>query len=436
VLKRGYRPQIGHGEAQSAFQPIFSADGQGKNLVDKFDIKLLVVRYRIKKELPMTISRRSIILSACGALGLVAAGGAWRVTRMPQTATRPWTLDKVSPADMRLDAFRHAILAPNPHNRQPWEIRLVGDNEALITCDLGRRLPQTDPFDRQILIGFGGFIELARMAAAQRGVRMTIEPFPDGEPGERLDKRPIARLRFVPDATIAKDRLFASVITRRTAKVPYDMARSVPAAAFAALADLSETGLRVTGSDKMADVAPLRDLIWRAWDIEAFTTRTWKESMDLLRVGAAEIDANPDCIAVKGPLFEALSLMGTDSVRAQAVDPASSAFKSTRERYRVMFAASPAFVWLTTDGNSRREHLDTGRTWLRTNLLATQLGLSVQPISQAVQEYPEMKAEFDAVHKLVGAKPGQRVQMLARLGYSAQVEPTPRWPLQAKLKTG
>lgn len=384
----------------------------------------------------MPLTRRTAILSACGALGLVSAAGVWRVTRTPQTATRPWTLAAKPPTDVRMDAFRHAILAPNPHNRQPWEIRLVGTDEAIITCDLNRRLPETDPFDRQILIGFGGFFELARMAAAERGVRMTIEPFPAGEPAERLDTRPIARLKFVPAPGIAKDPLFQAVLNRRTAKVPYDMARPVNAPEFAALSKLADEKVQITCSEKPGDVPALRDLIWRAWDIEAYTTRTWKESMDLLRVGAAEIDANPDCIPVKGPLFEALSLLGTDSVRTQAVDPASSAFKSTRERYRVMFASTPAFVWLTTDGNSRLEHLATGRSWLRVNLLATQLGLSVQPISQAVQEYPEMKVEFDTVHRLVGAKPGQRVQMLARLGYAAPVEPTPRWPVEAKLKTG
>jgi hypothetical protein len=267
----------------------------------------------------MSLSRRSIILSACGALGLVAAGGAWRVTRLPQTATRPWTLDPTPPADVRLDAFRHAILAPNPHNRQPWEIRLIGKDEAIITCDLERRLPQTDPFDRQILIGFGGFFELARMAAAQRGMRMTVEPFPEGEPGERLDKRPIARLKFALDSTVTKDPLFAAFATRRTAKVPYDMARLISAPDFASFARLSDPVVRITGSEKPGDVPALRELIWRAWDIEAYTTRTWKESMDLLRVGAAEIDANPDCIAVKGPLFEALSLMGTDTVRARTL---------------------------------------------------------------------------------------------------------------------
>ncbi|MGL4727454.1 MAG: Acg family FMN-binding oxidoreductase [Bosea sp. (in: a-proteobacteria)] len=381
----------------------------------------------------MSVSRRNLILGAGGLFALAGVAGTYRVTRMPVTATLPWRIDPTPPQDVRLDAFRHAILAPNPHNRQPWEIRLVGNDEAIITCDLERRLPQTDPFDRQILIGFGGFFELARMAAAERGVRMTIEPFPEGEPGERLDKRPIARLKFIAEAGLAKDPLFASVLTRRTAKIPYDMSRPVLASDFASLAALSDRVVRVTGSETPGDVPALRDLIWRAWDIEAFTTRTWKESMDLLRVGAAEIDANPDCIAVKGPMFEALSLMGTDSIRTQAVSPASTAFKSTRERYRVMFAATPAFLWLTTESNSRREHLESGKAWLRANLMATKLGLSVQPISQAVQEYPEMKAEFDNVHRLVGAKPGQRVQMLARLGYSATVEPTPRWPLEAKL---
>ncbi len=33
-------------------------------------------------------------------------------------------------------------------------------------AELLRRLPQTDPYDRQITIGFGAFLELAAIAAA------------------------------------------------------------------------------------------------------------------------------------------------------------------------------------------------------------------------------------------------------------------------------
>jgi hypothetical protein len=60
----------------------------------------------------------------------------------------PWELNSNAPADIRLDAFRHAILAPNPHNRQPWLINFEGNDAATISCDLAKRLPDTDPFDR------------------------------------------------------------------------------------------------------------------------------------------------------------------------------------------------------------------------------------------------------------------------------------------------
>src|SRR5258708_494300 len=177
----------------------------------------------------MAISRRTFIKAVGGTgLALVGAGGVFAATRTPNRALLPWEdLLNAPPADVRLDAFRHAILAPNPHNRQPWLIQLVGQDQALIFCDLDRRLPQTDPFDRQILIGFGCFLEIARIAAAQRGVSMEIVPFPEGLPAGRLDRRPIASLRFAATGTATKDPLFAAIPNRRSNKAPFDTARPV-----------------------------------------------------------------------------------------------------------------------------------------------------------------------------------------------------------------
>ena len=47
----------------------------------------------------------------------------------------------------------------------------------MLFCDLDRRLPVTDPQDRQITIGLGAFLELMRMAAAQDGLRADIALF-------------------------------------------------------------------------------------------------------------------------------------------------------------------------------------------------------------------------------------------------------------------
>ncbi len=381
----------------------------------------------------MTASRRTTLLAAGGGLALVATGGVWRVLRTPDAAARPWALDPASPADVRLDAFRHAILAPNPHNRQPWRIRLVGDDAAIIACDLDRRLPETDPFDRQITIGFGAFLELMSPAAAARGVRTDITLFPDGEPQPRLDARPIAHVRFVRDPAQAADPLFAHVLARRSTKEPYDLSRPVTPGALAAFAAHDRAGVRFGGAIAPASVAALRDLAIQSFHIEAKTARTMQESADLLRVGAAEIDANPDGIALKGPLFEALSLLRPDAVRAQAMDAGSRAFKSTLARYDDMFAATPAFLWLVTGANGRKDQIAAGRAYVRANLDATARGLSLAPVSQALQEFPEMAEPYARVHHMLGAKPGECVQMLARLGYGPRVGPSARWPLEAKI---
>jgi hypothetical protein len=163
------------------------------------------------EDIAMELSRRKALYSVGGAaFALVGAGGVFAATRTPTRALKPWSdITTSPPTDIRLDALRHAILAPNPHNRQPWRIKLVGSDRALISCDLEKRLPQTDPFDRQILIGFGCFLEVARIAAAERGFHMDIEPFPNGLPGDRLDQKPVAAVRFTRDASIQKDPLFA-----------------------------------------------------------------------------------------------------------------------------------------------------------------------------------------------------------------------------------
>jgi len=66
------------------------------------------------------------------------------------------------------------------------------------------------------------------------------------------------------------------------------------------------------------------------------------------------------------------------------------------------------------------------------NLQTTGLGMGLQPLSQALQEYPEMAEHYDQIHKEL-AEDGETVQMFGRLGYCAPVPESPRWPLEAKI---
>ena len=91
----------------------------------------------------------------------------------------------------------YALLAPNPHNLQPWLADLHTPGQITLSLDAQRLLPATDPFGRQILMGAGAFLELLSLAAAERGHRVELALFPDGLPGPRLDDRPFARLRLL-----------------------------------------------------------------------------------------------------------------------------------------------------------------------------------------------------------------------------------------------
>ena len=372
-------------------------------------------------------TRRGILAAGIGGIALVAAGGAWRVTRSPDRALEPWQLDPTPPADIRLDAFRHAILAPNPHNRQPWVIRLVGDDRADISCDLQRRLPVTDPFDRQTTIGFGTFLETARIAAAERGFEMAIEPFPEGSDANVLDTRPVARVQFRKSPRLAADPLFAQIALRRSNKEEYDLSRAVSPAALAQVC--------ADGADYTHDpsrVAALRTEIVRAIEKEMLTHEAHMESVNLMRIGHREVDANPDGIELHGPMIEAGSMFGMVD-REQLADPSSTAFQQGLDMIHATYGSIPALVWVTTPDNTRLDQLEAGRRYVRANLAATAQGLAMHPMSQSLQEYREVQPMYRSVHRLLGAQGSQRVQMLARIGYGPGTGPTPRWPLESHL---
>ncbi len=384
----------------------------------------------------MALTRRKVLQTASGAgLALVGASGLFALSRTPDQALQAWrAVDGPATGDIRLDALRYAILAPNPHNRQPWRIALSGTDIATLSCDLDRRLAVTDPGDRQTTIGFGCFIELARIAAAERGVRMEVTAFPEGEPSDRLDRRPIAVLRFVPDPTTVKDALFPYIPLRRSNKAPFDLSRPVAAAVLAELAGQPTFGAQIATSKDPEMVAALRRLTWRAFSIEAATPRTWLESVNLTRIGKSEIEAQPDGIAVGGPVLDALALTGLLS-REQMARTDSIAYNSGLDLIKSAMAATPAYGWVVTDGNSRRDQLAAGRAYVRMNLAATRPGLGFHPNSQSLQEYPEMADTLRDVHDLLGVRSGRRVQMLVRLGYGAPAPATPRWPLATHLVT-
>lgn len=386
--------------------------------------------------MPRPTRRLLLCLAAGTATCLVPDGPRLRAQTAFAGPLGPWD---AAPAardpDWRVRAAAWGVLAPNPHNRQPWVLELAGADTALLRCEPARRLPVTDPFDRQITIGLGAFAELFRMAAAAEGQEVAIEPFPEGEARPRLDARPVARLRRT-GRPAAPDPLFAHALARRSAKRPFDPARPPGEAALADLAAAAGAAAGFGATLDPVEVAALRDLTWRAWTIELETPAAHGESVGLMRLGGAEVAARPDGISLWGPGIDPLVAEGAIT-REGFATPGHPAWQAMTDRYRAMLAATAAYVWSTSAGDSRAEAFSAGRHWLRLNLAATGLGLALHPVSQALQEYPAMAGPFAAIHRRLGVAAPGRVQMLGRIGHLPAAEaappPTPRWPVESRI---
>lgn len=380
------------------------------------------------------MQRRDFIRLAGGGTvaSALALAGCAPANTYPAEAVQAW--QPPQERDPRRRAVAYAITAPNPHNRQPWLVDLRTPGTITLYCDRERLLPETDPFGRQILIGHGAFLELLVLALAEQGLAADVALWPEGPLPEQLgrwDARPVATLRLRAGA--APDPLFSQVLLRRTPKVDFDTARTVPAPVLDQLLASAAAGpVAAAGTLDAQRVQALRTLCWEAALAEIGTPRTAMESLVLTRVGPDEILRYRDGISINGWMPRAAAALGMLD-RTQPPAPGSIAEREMHKRFSGHSKSAMGFVWLATHGNSRAQQIEAGRAYVRLQLQATALGLGMHPMSQALQEFAEMAPHYARAHQLLLGRAAPRdateptVQMLCRVGYpGAAIAPTPR----------
>jgi hypothetical protein len=375
-----------------------------------------------------------MVLAATATLGGCVGG------EYPAQAVEAWSGPAATEADPRRRALAYAITAPNPHNLQPWLVDLRENGVITVYTDPERILPETDPFGRQILIGHGTFLELLMIALAEQGLRADVKLWPQGElPAQLKDwraamKQPVARIALQPGA--AKDTLFAHILKRHTVKVDFDVAKPVPEQSLAQLiAGMGTPRMRVGGSVQPERLAAMRKLCWESALVELRTPRTVMESIRLVRVGPNEILQNRDGISINTAFVRTVNALGMFD-RTQPPAPGSAADKNALARYEGYSKSAMGFVWIT-GSNTRADQIEAGRAYVRLQLQATEQGIGMHPLSQALQEFPEMKPYYEQVHQLVLNQGAPRspqdatVQMLCRIGYTpSPATATPRRALE------
>jgi len=87
--------------------------------------------------------------------------------------------------------------------------------------------------------------------------------------------------------------------------------------------------------------------------------------------------------------------------------------------------SAPTYAMIISSDNSRTTQVETGMLYARFQLKASTMGISMQPLSQVLQEFPEMAELYNTVHDEFSEN-GQNIQMLVRMGRADDVLHSPR----------
>lgn len=120
------------------------------------------------------MTRRSFISkSACYTGTVLAAGSLFSSMDFIQELLASETAEnkKSILSEEKKYILRNASLAPSGHNTQPWNVRIVSDNEWIIGWDRSRSLPAVDPLNRELLLSIGAFCKALSISAESIGIK-------------------------------------------------------------------------------------------------------------------------------------------------------------------------------------------------------------------------------------------------------------------------
>jgi nitroreductase len=140
-----------------------------------------------------------------------------RLSRAASRGPEVEDMNALIPAEQWEDVLALAGRAPSIHNTQPWRFRLTGDSVELF-ADTDRRLDETDPDGREMLISCGAALFGLRLGIRRSGFRPVTWLLPDPARPQLLAR---VQLGERAPATHSEQRLLAAVRRRHTHRAPF-----------------------------------------------------------------------------------------------------------------------------------------------------------------------------------------------------------------------
>ncbi|AKB28614.1 hypothetical protein MSSIT_1895 [Methanosarcina siciliae T4/M] len=367
-----------------------------------------------------------------GIFSLVMVDGAF----LPKKYLEPWSgTYHTQFEDPRVQVLAHGVLAPNSHNLQSWRVVLEGENSFLLYVDPGRLSPKADPPGRQVTISQGTFLEYVGVAAGNLGYEAEMQLFPEGEYGPEgtatnLGSKPVARVilkettrETEPESSI----LYKSMFVPDAYRVPY-REMQLSKEDIETLEALSTENVTILIFQDPESLESLGNIVLRAAEVETGNDGIQKEGFELFRPNEWKKNEYRYGFSLDGqglPAFNIHLMQGLISLFPFLNSPEVSG-QSFLSQTESAVENTPAYALIITKGNSRTAQVEAGILYSRFLLAATDMGYAMQPMSQALEEYPEMAEIYMEIHEAYTGE-NETIQMLIRVGVpEKEVSPTMR----------
>jgi hypothetical protein len=322
--------------------------------------------------------------------------------------------------DVRVKIISNGILAASGHNMQPWKVKLDDDkNIFYLYADSHLLNLEVDPLARQTMITQGTFLEYLIVAGNKFGYDVNIELFPKGEYDEKnlvnsMDSKPVAKINL--SQTKESEHLYNYMFYPDTNREAYEKTK-LTEEQISTLKLLSEDDIDIRILDGEEDLKKLGSLTMKGAEIEAGIHRMNMESANVFRSNEYTKNKFRYGYSFEGQDISGLKMYLLEG--AITLIPSINSEKASKDMYisstKNSIENTPCYGIVATKGNSRIEQVKSGMVYSRLVLTAHSLGLAMQPLSQVLEEYPEMKDQYSEVHKEF-AFPGETLQMLFRIG--------------------
>lgn len=334
----------------------------------------------------------------------------------------PWTVNEADmPSGNRrarlLHLVRYAVLAPSTHNTQPWRFEVFDDTIRLF-MDETRWLEVADADQRELHISAGCALENLLVAAEHYGYRCNVKLLPDERDHSLMAELSFAEKGAATGAAYSPHRegLFDFLTLRVTNHRVYD-GRPVAQDALRELQSVCvEPGLRLMLLSDPSSRHRIDDLVMRA---------------DAVQFADPAFRAELGHWLGQGAFGETWFMAKLSQMAMRLVNMGERMAK----RDSAAMMSAPVFGVIVADNLEEevvpRLQVMAGQMYERVHLMATRLGLSMQPMNQVLQQRYFKAALTDVLfgtketplmiaHQAEEMPPAP--QMLFRLGHS---EPEP-----------